>query len=247
MKKLISTLFVLMAGFTFAQDFVVTNGDNGEITDGEVFAFNSLGSEANIHIQVHNNSEQDLYFKLKAESRENTDGTNVNFCFGEVCLYAFNPGQYVPPTIYNNITISPGGTNDVNDKFFNLNSGDGENYPMIFEFGLYQYNTTDQDQTTGTKVLGFSYQYSPNASTPNMTLQRLGVQVNNTLINNEFSFTTTSAMAMNLFDINGRNVASQNVNEGTNLYNVSGLNAGIYIAKFTDKQGQTASVKIVKQ
>jgi len=54
-------------------------------------------------------------------------------------------------------------------------------------------------------------------------------------------------MAMDLFDINGRNVASKNVNEGTNLYNVTGLNAGIYIAKFTDKQGQTASIKIVKQ
>lgn len=247
MKKLISTLFVLIAGFTFAQDFTVTNGDNGVITDGEVLSFNTLGEDAYIHILVQNTSSEDLYFKLKAESRENTDGTNVNFCFGDQCLFSFNPGVYVPTTIYDALTIVPGGTNDISNKFFNMNPGDGENYPMIFEFGLYQYETPDQDQTTGTKVLGFSYQYSPNASTPNMTLQKLGVQVNNTLVNNEFTFTTTSVMTMDLFDINGRNIASKNVNEGTNLYNVAGLNAGVYIAKFTDKQGQTASVKIVKQ
>ena len=92
MKKIFSTIFVLVAGLVSAQDFIVTNGENGEITNEEVFAFTTLGSEANIHIQIHNLSDQDLYFKLKAESRENTDGSNVNFCFGEVCLYAFNPG-----------------------------------------------------------------------------------------------------------------------------------------------------------
>lgn len=247
MKKIFSTIFVLMAGFASAQDFIVTNGENGEITEGEVFAFTTLGSDANIHIQIHNQSDQNLYFKLKAESRENTDGTNVNFCFGEVCLYSFNPGVYVPPTVYDALTIAPGAVNDINDKFFNMNPGDGENYPMTFEFGLYQYNTPDQDQTTGTKVLSFSYQYSATASTPNMTLQKLGVQVNNTLVSNEFSFTTNSTMSMELFDINGRNVASQNFSEGTNIYNVSGLNAGVYIARFTDKNNSSASIKIVKK
>ena len=247
MKKIFSVIFVLTAGLISAQDFIVTNGDNGTITDGEVLNFTTLGEEASVYIQVHNNSEQDLYFKLKAESRENTDGTNVNFCFGEQCLFAFNPGVYVPTTIFDAITIIPGGTNDVSNKFFNMNPGDGENYPMIFEFGLYQYDSADQDQTTGIKVLGFSYQYSPTASTPNITLQKLGVQVSNTLVNNEFLFTTTSVMNMELFDINGRNVASKNVSEGANIYSVAGLNAGIYIAKFTDKQGQTASIKIVKQ
>src|SRR5690554_118910 len=247
MKKLISTLFVLITGFVFAQDFTVTNGNNGTITDGEVFNFTTLGEDANVFIQVHNNSSEDLYFKLKAESGENTGGVQVNFCFGQVCLPGFSPGQYVPPTVYDNVTVSPGGTNGIDNKFFITTDAIIENTPVIFEFGLYQYDSPDQDQTTGTKVLGFSYQYTSTASTPNMTLQKLGVQVNNTLVNNEFSFTTTSDMAMDLFDINGRNVASESFNEGTNLYNASELNAGIYIAKFTDKQGQTASVKIVKQ
>lgn len=247
MRKIFSTILVLIAGCVTAQDFIVTNGENGEITDGEVFAFTTLGSEANIHIQIHNLSDQNLYFKLKAESRENTDGTSVNFCFGEVCLYAFNPGAYVPPTIYEAATIVPGGTNDINDKFFNMNPGDGENYPMIFEFGLYQYDTPDQDQTTGTKVLSFSYQYSATASTPNMTLQKLGVQVNTTLVSNEFSFKNTSDITMELFDINGRKVLTESFAEGTNVYDISDLNAGVYIARFTDKNNSSASIKIVKK
>lgn len=247
MKKLISTLFVLMASFVFAQDFTVTNGDNGEITNGEVFTFTTLGEDTSVQILIHNNADENLYFKLRAESGENTSGVTVNFCFGEVCLYSFNPGQYVPPTIYENVTISPGGINDIDDKFFITTDAVIENTPVLFEFGLYQYDSAEQDQTTGTKVLAFSYQYAPTSSTPNMTLQKLGVQVNNTLVNNEFSFTTTSDMTMELFDLNGRSVASRSFNEGANFYNTSGLNAGIYIAKFSNKEGQTASVKIVKQ
>lgn len=249
MKKLISTLFVLMTGISFAQDFIVTKGNGDPISNGEVLSFNTTEeSIAALYFLVHNQSEQDLYFRAKGGEIINAPGNQVEFCFGELCLFSIVTGGYVPPisVVYPEaITIAPGETNSTYDKFWNKNTGNGENYPMSYEVILVQFDAPED--TTGTEVFSFIYQYSPTASTPNMTLQKLGVQVNNTLVNNEFSFTVTSAMDMELFDINGRNVASKNVSEGTSLYNASELNAGIYIAKFTDKQGQTASVKIVKQ
>lgn len=246
MKNTILSIFALITGVLSAQDFIVTNGDNGVITEGEVLSFNTLGQDAYIHILIHNQSEENLYFKLKAESRQNTTGTDVNFCFGEVCLFSFNPGQYVPPTIYDAYLVSPGGTNHPQDKFFNMNEGDGENYPMIFEFGLYQYETPDQDQTTGIKVLSFSYQYSPSASTPSMTLQKLGVNVGNTVVNDSFTFALDNQMKLEVFDITGKSITGQSFGEGQNAFSTSNLSSGVYIAKFTDKQGRSASVKILK-
>ncbi len=247
MKKLLTTIVVLIAGFMSAQDFIVTNGGNGEITDGEVFTFNTLGAESNIHIQIHNQSTENLYFKLRGTSKENTTNANVNFCFGEICMNTFNVGQYVPPTAYENVIIAPGTTNPDADKFFNLDAGDGENYPMIYEFTLYQYASAEQDQTTGTPVLTFSYQYSPTASTPNMTLQKLGVEVQNTVVKNDFSFNATTDLTVELFDLNGRSVSTEKFNQGSNTYNATELSSGVYIARFTDKEGKSAAVKIVKQ
>lgn len=247
MKKLLTTIVVLIAGFISAQDFIVTNGENGAITDGEVFNFNTTGPDSYIHIQIHNQSTEDLFFKLRGISAQNTTSANVNFCFGEVCMSTFNSGQYVPPTIYENLLIAPGETNDANDKFFNLDAGDGDNYPIIYTFTLYQYTSAEQDQTTGTPVLSFSYQYSPSASTPNMTLQKLGVEVQNTIVFNDFSFNATTAMTVELFDLNGRSVSTEKFRQGSNMYNANGLTSGVYIARFSDKEGRSAAVKIVKQ
>lgn len=247
MKKLLTTIVVLIAGFMSAQDFIVTNGDNGQITDGEVFNFNTTGPDSYIHIQIHNQSTEDLFFKLRGISVQNATAANVNFCFGEVCMNTFNPGQYVPPTIYENLLIAPGETNDAIDKFFNLDAGDGDNYPIIYTFTLYQYTSAEQDQTTGTPVLSFSYQYSPSASTPNMTLQKLGVEVQNTIVFNDFSFNATTAMTVELFDLNGRSVSTEKFRQGSNTYNAAELSPGVYIARFTDKEGKSAAVKIVKQ
>jgi hypothetical protein len=247
MKKIVLTLSLLVGSLISAQDFTVTNGDNGVITDGEVFTFTSLGADSNIHIQINNNSDQDLYFKLKAESGENTNGVLVNFCFGQVCLPQFNPGQYVPPAAYENIMISPGGTNDINDKFFITTDATIENTPVVFDFGLYQYDSADQDQTTGTKVLSFSYQYAPTASTPSITLQKLGVQVDNTLVKDVFSFTAENALNVELFDLNGKVLAQYQTEAGQQTLDLSSLQNAVYIVKFASKEGKVAYSKIVKQ
>ncbi|HUH50932.1 MAG TPA: T9SS type A sorting domain-containing protein [Flavobacterium sp.] len=247
MKKLLTTVVVLMAGLMSAQDFTVTNGENGAITQGEVFSFNTTGPNANIHIQINNQSSGDLFFKLKGISVQNATTAQVNFCFGEICMNTFNPGQYVPPTAYPNITIAPGTANSVDDKFFNKDAGDGETYPIIYEITLYQYASAEQDQTTGTPVLTFFYEYTPSASTPNMTLQKLGVAVQNTVVYNDFSFNATTDLSVELFDLNGRSVSSENFRQGSNVYNANGLTTGVYIARFTDKEGKSAAVKIVKK
>lgn len=249
MKKVILILGLFASIFTFAQDFVVTTGDGDPISNGEVFQFSTIEeSDAALYFLIHNQSDQNLYFRAKGGELVNVPGNQVEFCFGELCLFNIVTGNYVPPmsgAYPNAITIAPGGTNSTFDKFWNKNTGDGENYPMIYEVILVQFDAPED--TEGAEVFSFVYEYSPTASTPDMTLQKLGVQLNNTLVDNELLFTTTSTMSMQIVDINGRSVATQSFEEGNNMYNASGLNAGIYIVKFTDQEGKNASIKIVKQ
>lgn len=249
MKKVFLTLGLFASIFTFAQDFVVTTGGGDPISNGEVFQFSTTEeSEAALYFLIHNQSDQDLYFRAKGGEITNAPGNQVEFCFGELCLYSIVTGGLVPPIspVYPNaITIAPGGTNSTFDKFWNKNTGNGENYPMSYEVILVQFEAPED--TEGTEVFSFVYEYSPTASTPDMTLQKLGVQINNTLVDNELLFASTSTMSMQVVDLNGRSITTQGFEEGNNVYDASGLTSGIYMVKFTNNQGQTAAIKIVKQ
>src|SRR5690554_6157771 len=98
MKKLISTLLVLIASFTFAQDFVVTTGNGDPISNGEIFNFSTTEeSVAALYFLVHNQSDQNLYFRAKGGEITNAPGNQVEFCFGELCLYSIVTGGLVPP------------------------------------------------------------------------------------------------------------------------------------------------------
>src|SRR5690554_1829608 len=248
MKKIIYSLMLLAGIQGFSQitmsSYNPYNPNDVPIpmTNGEVWTTNTVeGQGATLYFYINNSYDYDIYIKARVVSIINDDGSNFQFCFGQNCVFSITEG-----TVYtgyeDKVTIPGGGTNTMCDKIQNENADGTNPKEFVFEFFRVDENGDEIDES-----ITVTYKYDSTASTPNMTLQKLGVQVNNILVNNEFTFTTTSAMTMDLFDINGRNVASKNVNEGTNLYNASGINAGIYIAKFTDKQSQTASVKIVKQ
>ncbi len=247
MKKVYLTgLFLIFINLINAQ-ITILDGNGNVIEDESVFEFNSVDPNgmvenpvAKLSYYIQNNTSSQIEVKAAIVEIIGSDGSNVQFCM-EVCLFDITETSVVPSSSGSGFFIAAGATTGPGIYFWNFN--DSNDY-ISYKFKVFQVDSSGNE--TGTPI-HINYVYNATASTPNMTLQKLGVQVNNTLVNNEFTFTTTSAMAMDLFDINGRNVASKSFNEGTNLYNASELNAGIYIAKFTDKQGQTASVKIVKQ
>ncbi|MFA7444748.1 MAG: T9SS type A sorting domain-containing protein [Flavobacteriaceae bacterium] len=249
MKKIVFTLSLLISSFVSAQDFTVTDGDGNPISDGEIFTFSSTEeSEAAFYFLVHNESSEDLYFKVKGGEMINGSGSQVQFCFGELCLFNFVTGNYVPPAPnYDAVTIVPGGTNSTFDKLWNLYPGDGENYPVSYEVILVQYDSATQDQETGTDVFSFIYRYDPNLSVSNHTLQQMGVLVNNTLVKDAFSFTAENSLSIEVIDLNGKRIADYQTEAGEQTLDLSSLQNAVYIVKFTSKEGKTAYSKIVKQ
>jgi hypothetical protein len=249
MKKIVLTLSLLISSLISAQDFTVTDGDGNPISNGEIFTFSSTEeSEAAFYFLVHNESTEDLYFKVKGGEMINGSGSQVQFCFGELCLFNFVPGNYIPPGPNNQaVTIAPGQTNSVQDKLWNQYPGDGENYPVSYEVILVQYDTPDQDQSTGTDVFSFVYRYDPNLSVSNHTLQQMGVAVNNTLVKNAFSFSSENNLTVEVFDLNGKVLAQYQTEAGQQTLDLSSLQNAVYIVKFASKEGKTAYSKIVKQ
>lgn len=247
MKKVYLTGLLLIFINLINAQITVFDVNGNVIEDGSIFEFNEVDPDgfvqepvAKLSYYIQNNTSTEIHVKAAIIEIEGADGSNVQFCM-ENCLYNISENSVVPNATGAGFSIAAGATTGPGIYFWNFNNS--SDY-ISYKFKVFQVDGSGNEIGTPIHI---NYVYNATASTPNMTLQKLGVQVNNTLVNNEFTFTTNSAMAMNLFDINGRNVASQNVNEGTNLYKASELNAGIYIAKFTDKQGQTASIKIVKQ
>ncbi len=246
MKRIYLVILLLaFVNLTNAQ-ITILDGNGNVIEDGSVFEFNTVDEgpwvenpESKLSYYIHNNTDSPIGVKAAMVEIIGATGSGVQFCM-EYCLNSVNENSVVPLGS-STFPIGPNETTGAGIYFWNLNSS--SDYAS-YKFKVYQADASGNE--IGTPI-HMTYVYSATSSVSEINLQKLGVQVNNTLVNNEFTFTTTSAMTMDLFDINGRNVASKNVSEGTNLYNVAGLNAGIYIAKFTDKQGQTASIKIIKQ
>lgn len=245
MKKICLTVMLLAFVNLINAQITVLDGNGNVIEDGSVFEFNAIDPDAfgenpiaKLSYYIQNNTSSEIEVKAAMVEIIGADGSNVQFCM-DICLNEVTENSVVPPNW--GFPIAAGATTGPGIYFWNFN--DTNDY-ISYKFKVYQIDSFGSE--IGTPI-HMTYVYNANASVSDVNLQKLGVKVNNTLISNEFSFTTVSATTMELFDINGRNVVSQSFNEGTNLYNVSGLNAGIYIAKFTDKQGQTASVKIVKQ
>lgn len=246
MKRIYLTALLLTVANLINAQITILDGNGNIIEDGSVFEFNTVDEgpwvenpESKLSFYIQNNTSSPIEVKGAMVEIIGSNGSGVQFCMGD-CLNVVNENSVVPMgnstfPIGSNQTTGPG------IYFWNLNSS--SEYAS-YKFKIYQADSSGNQ--IGTPI-HMTYIYSATASTPDITLQKLGVQLNNTLVDNELLFTTTSAMSMQVVDLNGRSVATQSFEEGNNRYNTSGLTSGIYIVKFTNNQGQTATVKIVKQ
>ena len=75
----------------------------------------------------------------------------------------------------------------------------------------------------------------------------LGISVTNTVVADEFSFSASDKGNVSLFNLNGQLVKELNFTEGSQTINLSNLNTSIYIARFTNAEGVSSNVKIIKQ
>lgn len=240
MKKMM-LLFCLAFGFAQAQITVSTNGS--EITNNQVFDYNILTTGAELPFIVTNNSEDTpINVKVRVDQVLHSDGTNLQLCFGGLCFFSITQGVIYPVNFP--VTLEPGQSTVAGDHFWNSNPGDGENYPMTFQLTFVQ---VDDNGVYMNDLLTFTYRYGPNLGTTEFTPIAVGLANINTLVKHDIQIETTQNGRLDIMDLSGKTIVSQDLQAATQTVSFGNAQAGVYVARFTNAQNQSAQVKIVKQ
>lgn len=237
-KKYLLGLFLLVFGVSNAQ-FTIFHSNGSVIEDESVFTFSTTDEEtALLELHIKNESSSAIGVKARMLEIEGSDGSNVQFCLG-VCLFNVNENSIVPTG--DPFSIAVGQTLEVGAYFWNRN--ESSDY-ITYRFKVYEVDSFGEE--TGTPI-HINYIYDANLSVRNIDLQQMGVQVNNTLVKNAFSFTADNNLNIEVIDLNGKRIADYQTEAGEQTLDLSSLQNAVYIVKFTSKEGKTAYSKIVKQ
>jgi Secretion system C-terminal sorting domain len=141
-------------------------------------------------------------------------------------------------------TIPANGSNGNSDHFFSENVGDGTN---SLDYVLKLFRVDENNVEVGNSVT-FTYRYTPNLSNADFNqLATLGIQLKSSVIKNSIDLQVTNQSQANVYDLNGKLVATQSLVAGDNSIEVSKLASGVYLVNITTIEGKKATVKIIKE
>lgn len=244
MKKIILFAGLLLAGITQAQIVTVT-GDGQTITEGQTITVTGVSEqEADLKLVVTNLTNETINVKLRMNTiTNNSNGDQVQFCFGGLCFFNVTQGSSVPPAV-SGWPIAAGGNNGNGDHFWNFGPSDVAGSPITYNMSFIR---VAEDGTVLDTLLTFNYVYQPAMATTDFaSLKSLGIVLNNTIVANNLDLTASQPATLNLHSVTGQHIKTVAIAEGTQSVDVSGLSAAIYIATFTNSDNQSSSIRIVK-
>jgi hypothetical protein len=243
MKNIFVALISLVSLISSAQ-MTLKKLDGTPINNGDVLTFDVAEEPGSyLGIKIFNSSANPINVKAKVESVTNSDGTNVQFCLGDVCLATVTAGNSYPPNFP--AFIDANSENGDFDHFLNLNSGINPNLPVSYSFKFYQLDGTGAE--VGNSV-SFSYRFvGPLGVSSFNQLEQSGVVLKSNIVSNELEMTTIKDLQYTLFDANGKSVLSQNLEIGNHVIDFSNFSTGLYILSYQNKEGQNGSIRIIKK
>lgn len=244
MKKLLLILLTIFGIYTNAQ-LVVTKGDNTPINNGDVIGFAVTGEASKLNYKLVNTSNQPINVKIRCVSLTNTDGSNFEFCFDQ-CYNNVSAGTDYPNGVgaaaYD--IVAANSTNSSGYHFKNFNPSTPANY--VFRF----FRVDSSGFPIGTAI-DFTYRYDTALSVADIekinTLKGMGINLYSNAVTNEIVFENTQNTTMKIYDLSGKMVLNTLLSTGNQTIDVSNLNNGIYMASFSNQDGQNANVKMVKR
>lgn len=238
MKKITFTiLFFLLYSTIFAQGFEFKRSNQMPINNGDIISFGTLGESSNLNFRVKNVSNVPLDVKIKCISMVNSTGSQFQLCYGGACFDSVTINGTYPDYEY---FLQPGQSNPSQGEHFQ-NNDTGNNNIVDYVFKVYAVGAESQSIT-------FTYRYNPALSVGNFKdLSALGINLQNTVINNELNFNSSNSGKITLVNMNGQQIAEYSFIEGaTQNINLSHLSAGIYVANFQTTEGKNSQVKLIK-
>ena len=238
MKKILLLIPVLFAAFTMNAQYVVEDHDGNEITGGMVVEFSDYGvSNASLEYYITNNGPNDIYMRIEFVSAVNATGTGFELCF-EQCYIDLVVGQTVPPAPQF-VTIAPGETTPEGNHFANTLEGtDIKDY-------VFRFYETDSEGNDIDNSLSFTYRYDPTLGVNDVN--ELDISVASTVIFNDMHVNAVEELTMEIYSLQGKLVNSQKINVGQQLINMSNLSSQMYIVKFSNDEGASKTIKVVKK
>lgn len=236
MKKItLSFILSIIFSTAFAQGFEFKKSDGTLINNGDVLTYNTAGDYLNF--RVKNTSTTPLDIKIKCTNLVNTPGTQFELCYGGSCFDNVSVNGIYPD--YENL-LAPGQSNpSQGDHFVNFNSAG--NSIIDYVFTVYAVGAENQSIT-------FTYRYDSTVFSVNTIdeLSSLGINIQNTIVDNELNFNSNNSGKLFLLNLNGQNIGKYTFSEGLKTINLSDLSAGIYIAQFENREGKLAQIKFIK-
>lgn len=236
-KTTFSILCSLLISTVFAQGFEFKKTDLTPINNGDIITFSTLGESSNLNFRIKNTSATPLDIKVKCMSLLNATGNQFQLCYGGSCFDGITVNGTYPDYEY---LLAPGASNPSQGEHFQNNDA-GNNAAVEYVFKVYAVGAESEGIT-------FTYRYDPNLSTsPIKELSAMGINLQNTIINNEMTLNSLTSGKVNLVTVNGQQLATYSFVAGTQNINLSHLSTGIYIATFQTTDGKLSQIKLLKK
>jgi len=145
-------------------DFTVTTHETGhpEITEGQVFTFNTYGDPATAELgfDINNKTSTVSHYRVITEEFVNSTGWDFELCFG-LCYPGISTGTMYPTSDGGTVvTVQPGESQtSVGNHFLNKNPGDGIQ-TQEWNFRFIQCDA-DGNEIAGAESLSLTYKYVP--------------------------------------------------------------------------------------
>lgn len=243
MKNLYLTISLLFFGFFIANaQFTVATEEGDPITDGSIFTFSQLGTDADLSFDITNTSSETIDMRLEYVSMTNGDGTGTYLCVFGSCLApgGIDVGDVFPTAGTNTYTtIEAGVTADYGDHFYNT-YGDGTNFPLDYVFRFFQVDAAGDE--IGDSIT-FTYRYDGTASLEDkMELTHL---IYPTISSDFVNLQVQDHVTGQLLNTQGQLIQEYNFDSGTNVIDVSMLSKQLYYLVLTNRNAQRAISKII--
>jgi len=242
MKKL--TLIILLFSWFFGQSqFTLTNHETGQqINDGDIITVSTSGITT--HVIANNTNSNDIYLTLEVLNINNTNGSEMQYCFGVNgggnCFFGMNANDIK----YGVNPLPPGtSTRDTDIDFTHTDDPTNfPNYPKDYVIKIYASDTNGGSQIGN--AITFTYRYDPNAN-----------GIDNVFSKDEFNVISLSGklqiinkqnLKISLFDLTGKKVKNFEFSAGVNEINTSNLTKGLYLINASNEKKQITRKIIIK-
>ncbi len=244
MKNIKIIIILIFTQTMFSQvdyAFVLEDSNTNVIANQTTLEFTSIEyPDASFNFFARNLTNEPINLKAEVISISGSDGTLMEFCFGE-CYYSVDIGLTYPLSSY--VTIQPGETQiSSGDHFFNQNPGDGEN-PIEYSFRFFMVDENGDEVASIAELeteYYINYYYSPSLGLDNLD----GLKLVYFLINNRLFVSSESNLSLKIYDLTGRVISKNSITIGNNLIDIKNISKMPVILSFESDEGQLTSKKI---